>query len=283
MLPALIGAVASLAGGLLSNKANEKANKQAEANALRQEQLQKEFAQSGIQWKVADAQKAGIHPLYALGANTVSYSPTTVGSTPNNFDFLGDAGQNVGRAIQAAQSNPARINALQLTAAQLQNEGLKLDNDLKRTQLVSAANLANQPGTGPGMPNLLTQSSMPGQGNSLQVDGPTIDVSKKISPTASSGKHIEVGANPELLLGKTRHGYAPQIPQSLSESFEQDNIGYWQWFMRNKLFADENAIRAMPTRPGFRKHFSPWSGEYYYAKYPTYRDKRFRNLKGYPR
>lgn len=30
--------------------------------------LQKQFAQTGIQWKVADAKKAGIHPVYALGA-----------------------------------------------------------------------------------------------------------------------------------------------------------------------------------------------------------------------
>lgn len=282
MLPALIGAAASLAGGFLSNKANEKANKQAEANALRQEALQKEFAQSGIQWKVQDAEKAGIHPLYALGANTVSYSPSTIGPTPNNFDFLGSAGQNIGRAIQAGQSNPARIQALQLTAAQLQNEGLQLDNDLKRTQLVSAANLASQPGTGPGLPTLLTQSAMPGQGNSPQIDGPSMDVSKKISPTMAA-KHIEAGGNPELLLGKTKTGWAPQIPQSLSESFEQDNIGYWQWFIRNKLFADQNAIKAMPTRPGFRKHFSPWAGEYYYSRYPTYRRKEFKNLKGYPR
>lgn len=283
MLGALLGAATSIAGGLMSNKAAEKANKQNQENALRQEALQKEFAQSGIQWKVKDAEAAGIHPLYALGANTVSYSPSTIGSTASNFDFLGDAGQNVGRAIQAGQSNPARIQALQLTAAQLQNEGLQLDNDLKRTQLVSAANLATQPGTGPGLPNLLTESAMPGQGNSPQVDGPAVDVSKKISPTAGSAKHIEIGANPELLLGRTRTGYAPQIPQSLSESFEQDNIGYWQWFLRNKLFADSAAIKAMPTRPGFRKHFSPWAGEYYYERYPTYRRKEFRNLKGYPR
>lgn len=32
--------------------------------------LQKDFANNSIQWKVADARKAGIHPLYALGAST---------------------------------------------------------------------------------------------------------------------------------------------------------------------------------------------------------------------
>lgn len=154
MIPALVGAAASIAGGLLSNKAAKDANKQAEANALRQEALQKEFAQSGIQWKVKDAEAAGIHPLYALGANTVSYSPTSVGTTPANFDFLGDAGQNIGRAIQSQQSGPRQLAALQLTAAQLQNEGLNLDNELKKTQLFSAARLARQPGTGPGIPDL---------------------------------------------------------------------------------------------------------------------------------
>lgn len=154
MLPALIGAAGSLAGGLLGMKSQEKANKQAQENALRQEALQKEFAQSGIQWKVKDAEAAGIHPLYALGANTVSYSPTSVGSTATDFGFLGDAGQNIGRAIQSQMPGEKRLAALQLTAANLQNEGLQLDNDLKRTQLVSAARLAGQPGTGPGIPSL---------------------------------------------------------------------------------------------------------------------------------
>lgn len=157
MLGALIGAGASLLGGVLGNKANEKANKQAQENALRQEALQKEFAQSGIQWKVQDAEKAGIHPLYALGANTVSYSPTSVGSTPNNFDFLGDAGQNIGRAIQANTGPQGKILALQTTAAALQNEGLQLDNALKKTQLFSAARLAGQPGTAAGIPDIFSR------------------------------------------------------------------------------------------------------------------------------
>lgn len=38
-------------------------------------QQQREFAQKGIRWRVSDAKKAGIHPLFALGANTASFSP----------------------------------------------------------------------------------------------------------------------------------------------------------------------------------------------------------------
>lgn len=37
-----------------------------------QEQLSKEFAQHGVQWRVDDAKRAGIHPLAALGFNSPS-------------------------------------------------------------------------------------------------------------------------------------------------------------------------------------------------------------------
>jgi hypothetical protein len=43
--------------------------------------MQKEFAKHGIQWKVQDAKRAGINPLAALGATTVSGSPIPVGGT----------------------------------------------------------------------------------------------------------------------------------------------------------------------------------------------------------
>lgn len=61
--------------------------------------LQKEFAQSGIQWKVEDAKKAGIHPLFALGANTHSFSPVSVGS--NYQGAFSDMGADISRAIQS--------------------------------------------------------------------------------------------------------------------------------------------------------------------------------------
>jgi len=174
MLPALIAAGTSILGGILGNKASEKANKAAEANAQKQYEQQKEFAQSGIQWKVADAEKAGVHPLYALGANTVSYAPQSVGSTPSNFDFVGQAGQNIGRAIDATRSNPRKMEAMALTASQIQLEGLQLDNELKRTQLQSAITLANQTGKGPGLPGLFTRNAVngiDGQGDTPQIDG----------------------------------------------------------------------------------------------------------------
>lgn len=167
MLGPILAAGASIAGGLLSAKSQDKANKQAEANALRQEALQKEFAQSGIQWKVKDAEAAGVHPLFALGANTTSYQPTNVGGGATDFGFLGEAGQNIGRAIDATRSTPASAMALQLGKIQL--EGAQLDNDLKRTQLASAIR-TNAIGAHPGLPGPFTRSAIEGQSSSGQYD-----------------------------------------------------------------------------------------------------------------
>lgn len=63
-------------GGLM-NMNNQ--NKLAE----RQENLQREFAQNSIQWRVNDAKKAGIHPVAALGSQGISYNPSYVGG--DNF------------------------------------------------------------------------------------------------------------------------------------------------------------------------------------------------------
>lgn len=154
MIPQLIAAGASLAGGLASHFTGKSA-------ANQQYQHQKEFAKSGIQWKVQDALKAGIHPLYAMGAQTTSYQPTSVGGS----DFgLPDAGQNIGRAIDATRSQPASAMALRASAVQL--DGLQLDNELKKVQLQSAIRLANQTQAHPALPGINDVYPLPGQGDS---------------------------------------------------------------------------------------------------------------------
>lgn len=117
----IIGAGASLLGGSLDNS-NARGQWQNEYNA------QKEFAQNGIRWKVADAKAAGIHPLYALGAQTASYSPQAV-SHSNYAQTLGQMGQNIGRAIQAKFSKEER------ELANLQVDNARLENQFRRAQV----------------------------------------------------------------------------------------------------------------------------------------------------
>lgn len=82
---ALIGS--SIGGGLLSASGSKKSQK-------KNIHWQREQLQKGIQYRVADAKAAGIHPLYALGANIQSPSPIQTGG-----DELGNAVQDMGQGI----------------------------------------------------------------------------------------------------------------------------------------------------------------------------------------
>lgn len=109
MLPALIGAGATLLGGVLSDRSRERQAESAEAT-------QREFAQMGIRWRVEDAKAAGLHPLYALGGPSATYSPPPI--TTGLGDSLRQAGQDLGRALQAQGTTQEReVRDLQLAAA----------------------------------------------------------------------------------------------------------------------------------------------------------------------
>lgn len=104
---------------------NEAMYRETQAN---NEHLQREFAQMGIRWKVADAEAAGLHPLYALGGSGAAFAPSPAlvhGSSPEVKPalrdpspppgYLGTMGQDIGRAL-AATLDPAQAaeRALQL-------------------------------------------------------------------------------------------------------------------------------------------------------------------------
>lgn len=127
-ISAFIGPALGLVGSLFGSK------KQARSQETQNYQnlaMQKEFAQQGIRWKVEDAKRAGLHPLAALGANTMSYSPQRVGTTPSP-DFRG-FGQDISRAIQTQKTAGEReLIALQILDAketvkhkELINQGLQ--------------------------------------------------------------------------------------------------------------------------------------------------------------
>lgn len=138
----ILGAIGGVAGSLLSGLFSKN-------NADKQAALQKQFAQSGIQWKVADAKKAGVHPLAALGAQTTSYAPSTVGVP----DF-GASGQALGNAIhRTADPHTRAATDLALTRA-------GLENDLLRAQINAIR--ATRPPSSPAMP-LNTNTAIPGQ------------------------------------------------------------------------------------------------------------------------
>lgn len=150
MLDSLLSAGLKLFGGFLGKSSQDKANTIAQQNADRQIALQREFAQNSIQWRAEDAKKAGIHPIYALGASPMSFSPVSVGVSGRDplAESLGDMGQDISRAAGAYKTRVSRqVTGDAVMANKLQLENMSLQNDLLRQRIAQL----NAPGTPPGV------------------------------------------------------------------------------------------------------------------------------------
>ncbi|UOF80219.1 minor capsid protein [Microviridae sp.] len=93
----LIGAGSALGGGLISGFMNMEGSAKDRA-------FQRETMQNAIQWRVADAKKAGLHPLFAMGANVSlgGGSPQFIGDPIG--PSLAEAGQNISNALARQQT-----------------------------------------------------------------------------------------------------------------------------------------------------------------------------------
>ena len=135
LLGGAIGAVSSIFGG------RKAAKSQARAQQL-EYQRQKEFAQHGIQWKVDDAKRAGVHPLYALGAGSVNYAPQQVGGSDYG---IAAAGQDLGRAINATSHLGKRNTSFVRATQQLSLERMQLENQLLSSKIATANQTISPP------------------------------------------------------------------------------------------------------------------------------------------
>lgn len=219
MLGALIGAGASLLGGILGNKSQEEAN---EKNAA----MQREFAQNSIQWKAADAKKAGIHPLYGIGAQTITPQASYVGDTslPN---ALAQTGQNIGSSIDATRTAPQKLTAYAQAAQTLELERASLQNDLLRTQIAEAA---ARTASAPPFPAAVDPYNMPGQPQSGVKHVP---MERIMSP---HNAFTEGGPVTDLGYTNTAHGgLAPVMSKDAKDRLEEDTWGTLGWNVRNRL------------------------------------------------
>lgn len=165
MLGELISAGASLIGGLFGNQQKKEGQE-------REIELQKEFAQNGLRWKVEDAQRAGIHPLAALGSSGAQYSPVGLGD--NDSAAIGSSiGQDLSGAINATRTAPERASAIGHKMEALGLERAGLENELLRAQILDIT----RPRTPP-FPMAGTDYNVPGQpGSGIKVAGQDVGFS----------------------------------------------------------------------------------------------------------
>lgn len=251
MFGSLISGGMSLLGGLIGQSQQSKQLKS-------QQNLQREFAQNQLQWKAQDAEKAGISKLFAMGAPTTSYAPVSVGASPLGTS-VADAGQQIGRAMEAQAGPAGRVANAQLQLIQAQADGQKIDNVIKQQGLASSLALRNQPGTPPAVHGEDVTAHIPGQGDS------EIKLQKKMAPGQAGQLHRSFGVAPEIDMYRTAKGFSPEVPQELGEAQESQPLSAMQWFLRNKIMPTFDHTRRTPpyaAPQGSYWRYNPLLSEY---------------------
>jgi len=220
-IPALVSGAASLAGGFMNRQASQDANAQSMAMAQQNMAQQREFAQNGIRWRVEDAKAAGIHPLYALGAQVSSFSPVSVGSTADNSmgNAVANMGQDIGRAIQATRTDDERMSAYTSALSALQLERGSLENDLLRSKIALLQQQRN-----PALPSLAGHHALPGQGDS-----------SKGSVADPGAVYSAKGTIPDTQFSRTSSGLAAVPSKEMQEAIEDMPLASIPWSIRNQI------------------------------------------------
>lgn len=200
-LGGLFAGIGSIAGAGIQAKAQENINKQ-------NIQMQKEFAQNSVQWKAQDAEKAGIHKLAGIGAQTYSASPSSI--APDVGSGVSGAMKHFGQAIdnyisddEDKRQNEKEMQRLQIEEQKLKNS--KLQKELS-TMGQSSGGISDIYGSTP----VLVDAS-----HSLFQNTPKTWLSKALGKQQAI--HLEQQAN------KGRATYLPN-PDSFSGQTAQENI-----------------------------------------------------------
>ncbi|AXH75372.1 MAG: DNA pilot protein [Microviridae sp.] len=242
-LGSLISGGLGLLGGMFGSDATKDANAAAAASAAAANKqqmkiarmniaLQKQFARTGIQWKVKDARRAGISPLYALGANTISYSPVSAGystvspaADTSMANALASVGQDVGRAVTTVMTQSERQYQDTVRALDLQRMGLS--NELLKSQIARERTLSM-----PTMPNPVAPPDQSSLWNAPIVGGR----SSPITPLQFGGLRWETDPNTSNAQDvENRYGdegpiaWAAGVPAMLSDLYRNSLLGRYSY------------------------------------------------------
>lgn len=154
-----IGTVGKVVGGIMGNNSKSSANEANQELAQQQFQFQKDYIQNQMQWRMSDAQKAGIHPLAALGIQSPGFSPVSSSSSGLDYSWLGDLGQSANYSATKGKTTPEQQQMvdLQLRNMQLQNDLLQTQIDNMKVDALASSIAANQAFDSPPSPKVNLQ------------------------------------------------------------------------------------------------------------------------------
>lgn len=238
MWESLINAATNLIGGSMKQNAQENANATNQANWQTQMAYTDLVNKNQIQWKVADAKAAGLHPLAALGASTMQGPSGAVGAIPETGmgEGIANMGQDISRAVAATRTHQKRAEAFDETVKALSLETGSLRNELLRTQI---AKLKQAP---PAVPDTDQRWQMPGQGQAPQVKMKPFEV----TPGEPGRPWMEPGAISDVGHARTPDGYAVVPSKEMQERIEDNWLASMSWMYRNQILPSLGMGREKP-------------------------------------
>lgn len=241
-----LGGLGSIAGGLFGGGKNKAADLLG-----RQMDRQEIWMKNQMQWRVADAKKAGVHPLAAIGSNITAPSTpgVSVGDSGSNIgESIGQMGQGIGRAVGALMSKDQKyetaLRALQVERGELENAVLRkqlADLTAGPAYPETVASPLGQPvGYASGTRGHFSPSNYPVQVTALpgQGDTPTrVKVTPVEQPASVPGLgHIEAGNIPGVRYIKQGDGYQPMPgKESGLQDMELDNPYAFEFWLKNRV------------------------------------------------
>lgn len=192
LLGGLLSAGSSLIGGLFGKSSQDDSLAAQQAMFDKNIEMQKEFAQNGVQWRAADATAAqtatGINRLALLGVPTSSFAANT-GSFPSSSpvgEGIASAGQDIQRAISAYADQNDRKAELsnKLLEAQIAN----VNSDTVKNQAAASKAVTQKPTS----PTPLYETFVDDRGNRVIL--PSGKASSSLQNVASFPSNLAIGA-----------------------------------------------------------------------------------------
>lgn len=213
--------------------------------AKRQEDLQREFAQNSIQWRTADAKKAGIHPVAALGSQGISYNPSYVGG--DNFGgSQASVSVSTGGDKEIDELNKRLLTA-QVRHAEAEATSAEMANLPKPQNDPLNVLLPNANSRGIGLPT--SQTGMPGQASSIYGN-------KKAEAEEASRFSVN------------QDGTISVVPtQNIMDYVSEDMLASIEWRLQNKYTDQVEALNKalkgkLPKGSVVKSRLAPLGYEY---------------------
>lgn len=252
----IFDAIGGVVGGLFDADNSKRA-------AQRQYHKEKEFAQNSILWRVEDANRAGIHPLYAMGNPGIQAGP----SPYQGSNFAG-AGQNLGRAIDAMRSRPERNKAAVEEALDrsLIQHRTRAEIRLLEQQALSEQARRQDYQSGPPSPVHGTSERSSLMGNAGVVD---YQPARPVNPSSVNPAR-EPGAITDYGFARNSAGGLFLVPsKDMKERTEDNPFLEAQWAIRNQFLPTFGSAppapspKAFPIPPGYKWKYVRTRGAFY--------------------